>query len=119
MERVKFITHKGKEILLINGEGCSAQEALVLAKEAMRTIAAQPEHSLLILTNVQNAHFNLEVSAAMKEFTVHNKPYVKKSALFGVTGIQRVIYNAALRFSGRDIPVFDDFEQAKDWLVTD
>ncbi len=80
-------------------------------------IRGQPEDTLLTLTNVKDARFNYKVVDAMKDFVVHNKPYVRKGAVIGVKGLQKIIYDAILKFSRRVLPRFDDFDKAKDWLV--
>jgi hypothetical protein len=54
----------------------------------------------------------------MKEFTKHNKPYVKASAVVGISGIKKIIFHAVMLFSGRKIHACDTLEQAKDWLAT-
>lgn len=119
MERVKFVNHKGKNILLLDFSNCSCEEVLRIIEESRKLIKVQPEHSLLTLTNVEGAHFDFKVVEAMKDFTVHNKPYVRKGAVVGVTGLRKIIYDAVMRFSGRNLPSFDDIEEARDWLVED
>lgn len=119
MERVRFVNHKGKNILLLDFSNCTCEEVLRIIEESRKIIEAQPERSLLTLTNVEDAHFDSRVVEAMKDFTVHNKPYVRKGAVVGVTGLRRIIYDAVMRFSGRNLPSFDDLEKAKDWLVED
>jgi len=54
---------------------------------------------------------------AMKEFVIHNKPYVVASAVVGVTGLKQIIYNAVMKFSGRKLTAFDSLAEAKDWLA--
>jgi flavodoxin len=69
------------------------------------------------LTDVTNTTFNSKVSDAMKEFVVHNKPYIVASAVVGVTGLKQIIYNAVMKFSGRKLTAFDSLAEAKDWLA--
>lgn len=117
-ERVKFIQHGGRNILLLNFVDCSASDVLNTITEAKQVIAAQPEGSLLTLTDVTNARFNEDVTDRMKEFTAHNKPFVKAGAIIGVSGIKKIIFEAVMMFSKRRIHMFDDMNAAKDWLVT-
>ncbi len=81
-------------------------------------IGTQPEHSLLVLTNVEGAVFDPEVVKAMEAFLVHNKPYVKKSAIIGLSGLQKIIYDGLIRITRRNLPLFNTIEKAKDWLVS-
>jgi hypothetical protein len=80
-------------------------------------IRSQPEASLIILTDVTGARYNLEVVEKLKEFTTGNRPYVRASAVVGLDSFQKVFYNAVTLFSKRTFPVFDDIEKAKDWLI--
>jgi len=117
MERVQFIEHKGKKILHINFADCKSNEVLLVIGQATAAIKTQAERSVFTLTDVTNTAFNTEVSEAMKEFVMHNKPYVVASAVVGVTGLKKIIYNAVMRFSGRKLTAFDSIAEAKDWLA--
>ena len=64
-----------------------------------------------------NARFNDEVSNGLKEFTAHNRPYVKAAAIVGITGLKRILFDAVMAFSKRNIETFDNLDQAKRWLA--
>jgi hypothetical protein len=117
MERVQFIQHKGKKILHINFANCKAEEVLTVIDQAKAIIRTQAQQSVFTLTDVTNTAFNSTVSDAIKEFVVHNKPYVVASAVVGVTGLKQIIYNAVMKFSGRTLTAFDSLTEAKDWLA--
>ena len=116
-ERVKFIEHKWRRILLLDFSECTIDEALKTMEEAEKIIRSQPAGSLLILTDVTNARYNLEAVEKLKGFTRGNAPYVRASAVVGLDGIQKVIYRAVVMFSKRMFPVFEDREKAQDWLI--
>lgn len=118
MERVTFIEHKGKRILHLNFTNARADEVVQIISAAKTVIAAQPEQSLRTLTDVTDLKFNADAAEAMKEFAKHNKPYVAAAAVVGVTGLKQIIYNAVVRFTGRNLVAFDSSGQAKDWLAT-
>jgi hypothetical protein len=117
MKRINFIIHKWRQILLLDISHCSSDEVIKTIDEAIGVIRSQPESSLLILTDVKDAGYDLEVIEKLKEFTGGNKPYVRASAVVGLDGLQKVVYNAVTLFSKRTLPVFDDIENAKDWLI--
>ncbi len=118
MERINFIQHQGKQLLHLDLRDARAAEVIKLCRDAMPVIADQPVRSLRTLTDVTNMTFNTEASETLKEFTKHNKPYVIAGAVVGVTGLKKIIYNAVLRFSGRNIVAFETLDEAKNWLVT-
>lgn len=115
--RVTFITHNEKEILFLDFSNTLPHEVLQTIEDAKRVISARPEQSLLTLTDVTNARFNEAVGDQLKQFTAHNKPYVKAGAVVGVTGLKRIIFSAVVTFSRRNLETFDDLEQAKHWLT--
>lgn len=117
MERVQFIQHKGKKILHLNFADCKADEVLQVIEMSKATIRTQPPASVFTLTDVTNTAFNSAISDAMKEFVIHNKPYVVAAGVVGVTGLKQIIYNAVMRFSGRKLTAFDSLAEAKDWLA--
>ena len=118
MERVRFIQHKGKEILFLDFSQCKPDEALAVIEQSKAVIRKKPEHSLLTLTDVTDLRFNDTLSHQMKEFTAHNKPYVRAAAVVGITGLKKILFGAVIAFSKRKIHAFDSIEQAKEWLVS-
>jgi len=117
-DRIQFIEHKGKKILHLDLADAKATGVVQLVRDATPVIAAQPARSIRTLTDVTNMAFNVEATEALKQFTVHNKPYVLAGAVVGVTGLKKIIYNAVLKFSGRNIVAFDTLDEAKNWLST-
>lgn len=119
MPEVKFITHKEKQILYLDvSESESVEDSMSRFDDARDIIIMQPEKSVLLLTNVKNAHYNRNATNHLKEFSSSVTPYIKASAAVGVGGIKRIVLQSLMRISGRDIKMFDDIEEAKDWLVS-
>ena len=116
-DRVRFIKHHEKEILLLDFSNSGTDEVLKIIEDAKRVISTKPENSLLTLTDVTNARFNEKVGDSMKVFSAHNKPYVKAAAVVGITGLKKIIFGAVMAFSKRNLESFDEVEQAKNWLV--
>lgn len=114
----KFIQHKGKDILLIDFSHCNAQEIIDVVNEAKKMIQSQPYNSVLTLTVATNASFSADVIEVMKLFVASNKPYVKAGAIFGLSGLNKALYAIVMTFSGRNIPLFNDLEEAKNWLIS-
>ncbi len=114
---VRFIEHKAKKILMIDFAGCELDEIVSIVQEGKRLIAAEPPKSVLTLTNVTETRNNSAVARVMKDFTAHNKPYVKAGAVVGLDGLKKVVFEAVMKFSGRNLAVYEHVEEAKDWLV--
>ena len=82
-ERIRFIDHHGKRILLVDLSNCSADEVEEIVRRVPDYITVQPRGSVLVLTDFSGAAFDRDALRVMKETTVFDKPFVKKSALIG------------------------------------
>jgi hypothetical protein len=119
MERTRFIEHQGTRILLLDFAGIrDPDEALRGIAHSKAVVASQPVASLLVMTLVRDARYNAAVLQGMKDLAAHNAPYVKASAVVGMSGLHRIAYQAVILFSKRNIKVFDQESDALDWLVT-
>ncbi len=118
MSRTRFIEHKGKRILFLDFSNVlDPDDGLRYIEEARAIVARQPERSLRTLVYVAGARFDARISRALKEFAMHNKPFVIASAVVGLSGLHRVVLNAVTTFTRRHIPTFPTLDAAKDWLV--
>jgi hypothetical protein len=118
MSKVEFITHKQSRVLLLDvSYSASVEENISAFTEAQRVILQQPPKSVLLLTDVTQAHYTQQAVDAMKEFSKTVTPHIKASAAVGVSGIKKIVLQSLSRLSGRDIRMFDDRTQALDWLV--
>jgi hypothetical protein len=93
------------------------EEIFSCIAEAKQAIRCQPPASVYALTNLEKMHFDSEIKEAFTDFTRGNKPYIKSSAVVGIDTLQRILFNAIMKLSGRDIRVFANLEEAKFWLI--
>jgi hypothetical protein len=117
VNRVQMISYKTARIVSLDFSRCKAEELPPIVQEAKALIARQPRGSALVLTNVTGTETNKTVSQLMKELTTHNKPFVKASAVVGVDGLKKILFNAVQRVSGRHLSSFDTVGQAMAWLT--
>jgi len=111
--------YKGKTIICLDVAGLKLQdkqEFRSLVEKAEEQIRQHPPKSLLLLTNVTDTGFDTEVSAIMGEYAMHNTPYVRASALVGVSGVQKVVLAAIRALTGREFHLTDTVEEAQEWL---
>jgi len=116
-DKVKFIEHKGKQILFINMADLLEDDVLQVIESAKKIIRSQPEKSVLTLTDVTHARYNARVVSAMQEYVKGNKLYIKAAAVIGINPIKRIIFNKIMEFSRREIFAFENMGKAMDWLV--
>ena len=117
MDRVRFITHQGKAVLLTDLTNCAAEEVIELLTEVQRIVTVQPRKSVLTLGDFTGAEFSRAAVTRMKEVAVFDRPYVKRAAFVGAQSIPKVFYDALTTFSRREFPRVQAWEQAMDWWV--
>ena len=117
MERARFIAHRGKKIFLLDCTNASIEEIHAIAEECERQVRVQPLNSVMTLTLAGGGKFSPETIQKLKELTKGNKPYVKASAVVGITGLYKVVLSAVSLFSERRFHMFDDVEEAKNFLA--
>lgn len=119
MNRLRFTEHAGARILYFDFRDVDKPETLLpLIEDAKALVRREAPKSVLTLTNVAGLRFSGETVAAFKAMVEHNRPYIRASAVVGLSGLHRVIYVAVQRLAGRQIPTFEDEESARAWLVT-
>ncbi len=118
-DRIRFITHQGKQILLVDLSSCSAIEVEKIVRALPDVVTTQPRGSVLILSDFTGASFDEEAIRAMKESAVFDKPYIKKSAWVGAGHLPEVFAENIKSFSRREFPAFKTREEALAWLAKD
>jgi hypothetical protein len=117
MDRIRFITHQGKQILLTDLTNCAAEEVIELLTEVQRIVTVQPRKSVLTLGDFTGAEFSRAAVTRMKEVAVFDRPYVKRAAFVGAESLPEVFYEALKTFSQREFRKFKTREEAMDWLI--
>ncbi len=118
MDRISFVKHNGKDILVVDISGIrEVEESIAILQSATRLVKTQASGSLLMLTNVSGTHYDRTGADAIKTYSRENTPFVKASAVVGVSGIKRLVLNTIVKITGRKIMPFDDVEAAKNWLA--
>ena len=118
-ERIRFIEHKGRRILLIDVSHCSADEVATMARLVPSFVTSEPRNSVLLLADFTGAQFDRIAIDRLKEGTVFDKPHLRRSAWVGIESLPKVFYEHIKSFSRRDLPTFKSREEALDWLVAE
>jgi hypothetical protein len=118
MASVSKITHEGKEIVFVDLSNSDKASVLETIKASEELIRVTPDNSTLVLTDMTGSKGDSEVTDAFKQWAAGNKPYVKLSALVGLTGTKKLLVKAVKVFTGRkNLELFSDKEKALAWLV--
>ncbi len=118
-ERIRFIEHQGKWILLVDFSNCSANKVEKITRAVPDYVTVKPRGSVLVLTDFTGAAFDRDALRAMKETAVFDKPFIKKSALIGTESLPKGFYEEMTGFSRRELLIFKTREEALAWLAED
>src|ERR1700688_932416 len=105
-DRMRFIIHQGKQILLIDLSNCSPSDDAPTGRAIPELVTTRPRNSVLILSDFTGASFDEEAIRAMKESAVFDKPFIKKSAWVGAENFPKAFFESIKTFSRRDFPTF-------------
>ena len=117
MERITWSTLAGRPFFRLDLSGFHRPTDAIphLANARIPAQYQQPKH-VLTLANVSNSPFDNSVKESLREVLAHNRPYVLAAALIGVTGLQKVMYTALMRITGRNSRIFGTEAEALVWL---
>jgi len=117
--RIRFISHQGKKILLVDCTNCTVEQLIELAALVPAQVTTQPRGSVLLLADFTGAVFDRSTVDRIKPALVFDRPHLKRSAWVGLEQLPKIFYEHLKAFSQRELPVFKTREEALDWLVTD
>jgi hypothetical protein len=117
MTGTEFIKHKGKSVFYMNFTNVSSiEEIKSIIDQSIKFIRAQPPKSVIALTNLENIFFNSQVKDIFLDFVKHNEPYIRTSAVIGMNGLVRIMFNGVMKLSGRDVRSHETIDKALDFL---
>ena len=116
-EPIRFVEHKGKEILLFDFSHANAHDMLLLLEQVRVTVAQQERSSVVTLGDYTGSTVDHDVATKIKEVMTLDRPFVKKTAWVGTEGIPHAFMENFQNFSQREIATFKTREEAMDWLV--
>ena len=115
--RLRFVTHKGQAIFLIDFSHCQEKDLIVLLDQIRSEVARHEPGTVLTLADFTGAKIDKEVATRIKEVLTLDRPYVKKSAWVGTEQVPHVFIENFKSFSQRELPTFETREEALEWLV--
>ena len=119
MPSYKWMEHKGKRIFYMDIATPNPEELKDITSQIELIYEKEPPKSILALCNVTGIAIKPESIQILKNFTKHNEPYAKMTAIIGVEGLKLVIFNSLLAFTKRkNLILKNTKEEALDWLVS-
>lgn len=116
MERIRLLNHKGARIVFHDYSNLSGDALLATIREAASKVTTRGS-GLNILTDVSGSYATREAMDELKALARKATPYVRKSAVIGMTGLKRILLEAVRTLTGRNIRTFNTMPEAMDWLA--
>src|SRR5438034_10316982 len=88
-DRIRFITHEGKQILLVDLSNCSAAQADEICHMVPRFVTAQPKGSVLILGDFTGTKLDKNAFTTLKEPAVFERPHINRSQCVGTDSLPK------------------------------
>ena len=117
-QRVNFITHKNKRILLIDFTGVMPEDHTPIVARIKSMVSNEPKGSALTIIDATGMRLGLKMAQSLKDLANEDKPYVRASAVVGVDGPLGLLMEGVEKFSGRTFQRHASREQALDWLAS-
>lgn len=116
--RIEIVLHNGTQLLITDLSGNPGEAALAAATAAsMSAAATAAPRTLLGLVDFTGTPFNRTFRRYLGPMRRHNRPYMKKIALVGVTGMAAFFLRIFLFLARRtDHRLFATRDEALKWL---
>lgn len=119
MHNAQFTERFGREIFVLTFDVDEPEEALPLIRECARQVRSRPKGSVLTLTTIRRGKFTPQLVIELQKLAEGNKPYVRRAAVVGVSGIYEIALNAVSLFSKREFKLYRYEETAINYLLSD
>ena len=118
MRKPEIIIYQGNEIIYLDFTGLKdKEEILKLEGDGSKMIRSHIPKSALTLTNLEGMHFNNDIKKYFEECVVANTPFVKASAVIGLSGLISIFYNGFVKLTRRDVKSFKSKDEALEYLI--
>jgi hypothetical protein len=119
MERLRFVTHCGQRVLLLDFTNCTPAEIAEISDRGPAVVTQEPIGSVRVVADFSGAAFDREAVEHIKIATAFDRAHIKRSAWVLTENLPKVLYDSVRQFSAREFPVFTTREEALDYVVSD
>ena len=117
-EQARWIEYQGHRVLLNDYRGLANQEYTEAIVRRVAEITESGNREILLLLDVTDSYVDKETLHAFKQAGKEVRPYVRKLAVIGVSGVQKFFLPIINQFSNVDARAFNTERAALDWLTT-
>jgi hypothetical protein len=117
MERIQWQMAGGHRVLFVDYTGVRPDEWVALIEAEHRVIVAEPERSVLLLSDFTGAKFNPDVSRTLDGLGQLHSDRIRASAVVGPTAVMRLAMANTGRTAGRRLQPVDTREEGLRYLA--
>lgn len=114
---IKWITHRNKEILFNDRSNLRNEAIIENVNNAVDIIKKSGKKDILYLIDNTNTIITPDIKEVIKKAGKELNPYIKKSAVTGLSPAQRILINVLSRLTGMSIKIFNSLDECKEWLI--
>ncbi|MFX0072863.1 MAG: hypothetical protein ACFFAO_17435 [Candidatus Hermodarchaeota archaeon] len=115
--RMKWISHKGKDILFEDYTNVSYSKFPELIIAVKNITIENGYRDYLLLIDFTDSYADKNTMDVLLEAAKETKPFINKTAVLGITGIKKVLLNSINFLAGMGVKAFNSEEEAKEWLA--
>jgi hypothetical protein len=118
--RSKWVTYKDHKIFYQDFSGHDLLESEAVKKEleeVQAVVMREPPASMLVLSDFRETQVGKDLIDLMVASSSATKSHIKKTAVVGITGAKRFVANMLISVTGQQLSLFDNIEQAEEWLI--
>jgi hypothetical protein len=121
MIKSRWIEHKGTKILKQDFANLffNSQAVKNELTGVQEIVLNEPANSVLVLSDFTNTQITGDLMTVMNQASRITKPFVKKTAVLGITGIKRTFGDLLSRITGQPLVYFTNEAEALEWLTND
>ncbi|HBU69657.1 MAG TPA: hypothetical protein DEE98_04665 [Elusimicrobia bacterium] len=115
---VQIIVYQGKKILYANYEGLKSAEKVMETLAEFESVLKSQKEKILVLANYKDTFVSPAFINQMKSLSKTVFPEkVEKSAVFGLDGMKKMLFQAYLVVTRDSMKAFGSEEEAKKYLI--
>jgi len=116
----QIIKHKGQEMVFSDLRLKSSEEMIDILKDASEKLSSYEKRgiSTLYLLDLTGVPMTEEFSHEAMRIAKKHVPFIRKSAIIGVTGIKRMFFEVYLLFTKSKMRSFQTKDAAMEYLVS-
>lgn len=119
MERISFVIHRDRRVLLLDFTDCSPEEVADIADRVPAVVTKEPQNSVLAVADFTGAEFDKDAIERIKIAMAFDRPHVKRATWILNENLPKALYDAVRHFTAREFPVFHTRTEALEWVVSD